>query len=64
MDGDLALAYIDCALFKIQSLISDGELKNRKGYSTGRLEVYEVLMGNQKMAEEISGDLGRRARTT
>ena len=34
---------IGCALFEIWSLILDCELKNRKGYSTGSLEVYEVL---------------------
>ena len=42
---------IGCALFKIGSLISDCELKSRKGYTIGRLEVYEVLTENWKIAE-------------
>ena len=39
---------IGCALFKIWSLILDCELKSRRGYSTGRLEVCEILLENQK----------------
>ena len=42
---------IGYALFEIWSLISDCELKSRKGYSTGRLKVYEVLTENQKIAK-------------
>ena len=52
---------IGCALFEIWSLILDCKLKNRKGYSTGRLKVYEVLMENQKLAEEFPEHL-RQAR--
>ena len=50
---------IGCALFEIWSLISDCELRNRKGYSTGRLEVYEVLTENQKLAEGFPKHLRR-----
>ena len=55
---------IGCALFEIWSLISDCELKNRKGYSTGRLEVYEISMENQKLVEEFPEHLGRQVRRT
>ena len=55
---------IGCALFKIWSLISDCEVKNRKGYSTGKLEVYEVSMENQKLAEIFPEHLGRQTRKT
>ena len=50
---------IGYALFEIWSLISCCELKSRKGYSTGRLEVYEVSMENQRMAKGIPEHLGR-----
>ena len=55
---------ISCALFEIWSLILDCELRSRKGYSTGRLKVYEVLIENQKMAEGFPEHLGRQARMT
>ena len=54
---------IGCALFKIWSLILDGELKNRIEYSTGRLSVQMVLAEILKIAEEVQntlkGKLGR-----
>ena len=54
---------IGCALFEIWSLISDYELKEQNGYSTGRLSVQETLMDKQKMAEGFQdtqkGELGR-----
>ena len=50
---------IGYALFEIGSLILDCELKSRKGYSTGRLEVSEVSAENQKLAEEFPEHLGR-----
>ena len=50
---------IGCALFEIWSLILNCELKGRKEYSTGRLEVYEVLTENWKMAEGFPEHLGR-----
>ena len=55
---------IGCAFFEIWSLISDGELKSRKGYSTERLEVYEVSTENQKLAKGFPKHLGRQARRT
>ena len=45
---------IGCALFEIWSLISDGELRSRKGYSTGGLGVCEILMENQENGTGIS----------
>ena len=51
--------FIGYALFEIWSLISDCELESRKGYSTGRLEVYKVSAENQKMAEGFPEHLGR-----
>ena len=42
---------IGCALFKIGSLIPDGEFKSKRGYSTGRLEVCEISMENQEMVQ-------------
>ena len=51
---------IGCALFEIWSLISDGELKSRKGYSIGRLEVYEVVLTeNQRLVEGFPEHLKR-----
>ena len=50
---------IGCALFEIWSLISDCELKSRKGYSTGRLEVYEASTENQEMAKGFPEHLER-----
>ena len=42
---------IGCALFEIGSLILDGELKSRRGYSTGRLEVCEISLENWEMVQ-------------
>ena len=42
---------IGYALFEIWSLILDGELKSRRGYSTRRLEVCEISMENQEMVQ-------------
>ena len=54
---------IGCALFEIWSLILDSELKEQKGYSTGRLSVQEISTDKQKMAEGFQdawkGKLGR-----
>ena len=54
---------IGYALFEIWSLILDGELKNRQGYSMRRLSVQMVPTENQKIAEEVQntwkGKLGR-----
>ena len=55
---------IGCALFKIWSLISDCELKNRIGYLTGRLDIQEVSTENQKITEGIPEHLERQARKT
>ena len=54
---------IGCALFEIWSLISDGELRSRGGYSTGRMEAYENLTENREMVPEIPEHLrGRTGR--
>ena len=54
---------IGCALFEIWSLISDSELKEQIGYSTGRLSVQEISMDRRRIAEEFQdtwkGELGR-----
>ena len=55
---------IGCALFEIGSLISDGELRSRRGYSTGRLEVYEVSTENWEMVPGFPEHLRRRTRKT
>ena len=55
---------IGCALFEIWSLISDGELRSRKGYSTGRLEVYEILTEIQEMVPGFPEHLRRQTRKT
>ena len=43
---------IGCALFEIGSLISDCELRSRRGYSTGRLE---VLWDLDRNSEKVQG---------
>ena len=54
---------IGCALFEIWSLISDGELRSRRGYSTGRIEAYEISTENREMVPEIPEHLrGRTGR--
>ena len=53
---------IGCALFEIWSLISDGELRSRRGYSTGRIEAYEILTENWEMVLEFPEHLRRRTR--
>ena len=54
---------IGCALFEIWSPILNCELKEQKGYSTGRLSVQEILTDKQKMAKGFQdiwkGELGR-----
>ena len=56
---------IGCAaLFKICSLILDSELKSRRGYSTGRLEVCEILTENQKMVQGFPEHLRKQTRRT
>ena len=55
---------IGCALFEIGSLISDGEFRSRRGYSTGRLEVYEVSTEVQEMVPGFPEHLRRRTRKT
>ena len=50
---------IGYALFKIWSLISDCELKSRRGYSTGRLGVCEISMENQEMVQGFPEHLER-----
>ena len=55
---------IGYALFKIWSLISDCELKSREGYSTERLEVYEISMEKSEMAQGFPEHLKRQARMT
>ena len=50
---------IGCALFKIGSLILDCKLKNRRGYSTGRLEVCEILTENWEMVQGFPEHLRR-----
>ena len=47
------------AFFEIWSLISDCELKNKKGYSIGNLNVWEVSMENWKIMEGILEHLER-----
>ena len=55
---------IGCALFEIGSLILDSELRSRRGYSTGRLEAYEILMENWEMVPGFPEHLRRRTRRT
>ena len=55
---------IGCALFEIWSLISDCELKSRRGYSTGRLEVCEISTENQEMVQGFPEHLRRQTRRT
>ena len=55
---------IGCALFEIWSLISDGELRSRGGYSTGRIEAYEILTENREMVPEVPEHLRGQTRRT
>ena len=55
---------IGCALFEIWSLISDSELRSRRGYSTGRLEVYEISTENQEKIQGFPEHLRRQTRRT
>ena len=55
---------IGCALFEIGSLISDSELRSRRGYSTGRLESYEISTENWEMVPGFPEHLRRRTRRT
>ena len=55
---------IGCALFEIWSLILDSELKSKRGYLTGRLEVCEILMENWEMVQGFPEHLRRQTRRT
>ena len=55
---------IGCALFEIWSLISDGELRSRRGYSTGRLEVYEISTEVWEIVPGFPEHLRRQTRKT
>ena len=55
---------IGCALFEIRSLISGSELTSRRGYSTGRLEVYEISTGVREIVPGFPEHLRRRTRKT
>ena len=55
---------IGCALFEIGSLILDSELRSRRGYSTGRLEAYEISTENWEIAPGFPEHLRRRTRST
>ena len=55
---------IGCALLEIGSLILDSELRSRRGYSAGRLEVYEISMEIQEKVQGFPEHLRRRTRKT
>ena len=55
---------IGCALFEIWSLISDSGLRSRRGYSTGRLEAYEISTENREMVPGFPEHLRRQTRKT
>ena len=42
----------------------DSKIKSRRGYSIGRLEVYEVLTENWEMVQRYPEHLRRQARRT